>query len=198
MSAQSWLDLILSPTMDPRGLVSNTSFSTGPGAFLRSTNWLQAVAWVSPPMKVSAPGVGTTSNIMAVNPQDFTSIEAAATWNATHAMTTNNAQLPLVAEGLMFLRSGTNFQNNLFFDITGGTTLVGVQLSFRDNSYTAGDFTAGATGTIPVFDFGAGPFSGAGKQMTVTLLQPGRFSMGLRLVDNAGNYSMFPMEWIVI
>ncbi len=197
MNAQSWNDLLLQSTMDPRGLISNAGFVSTGGLFLRSTTWLQAVTWVAPPMKVSAPGVGTTSNIMAVNPQDFPSIEAAATWNATHAMTTINPQIPLVNEGLMYLHAGSNFYNNIYLDITGGTTLVSVQLSFRDNSYTAGDFTAGATGTIPVFDFGTGPFMGLGKLFQVTLLQTGRFQMGLRLVDNAGNYSMFPMDWLV-
>jgi hypothetical protein len=32
----------------------------------------------------------------------------------------------------------------------------------------------------------------------MSLLTTGRFSVALRIVDNAGNYSLFPMEWIVL
>ncbi|MDP4198492.1 MAG: hypothetical protein Q8922_00860 [Bacteroidota bacterium] len=113
-------------------------------------------------------------------------------------MTTNNPQLPLVVEGLMYLKSGP-FTNNIFLDFTGGATSTDVQLGFRDNSYTSGDFTAGATGTIPVFAFPGAPvtYGGTGHILSVTLLKPGRYSMGIRIVDNVGNYSLFPMEWIV-
>ena len=197
---QSWLDLITMPTMDPRSLISTISFQGQLATFTRSPNWLQATAWVPPVIKVTPSGTpATTSNLMANNPQDFASIEAANTWNGTHAMTTINPQLPLVSEGLMYLRYGGNFINNIFFDFIGGASSTDIQIGFGDNSYTAGDFTAGPIGTIPVFAFPtSATYSGTGKMMAITLLQPGRYSMGLRIVDNSGNYSMFPMEWIVI
>ena len=81
MNAQSWYDLVTMPTMDPRGLIATTSFQDQAGAvqngsFSRSTNWLQAVTWVAPPMKVSARTTNTTSVINALNAQDFESIDA--------------------------------------------------------------------------------------------------------------------------
>lgn len=205
MSVQSWLDLPVSPTIDARTLIQSCAFidqagTSQGGLFQRSTNWLKAVTWVSPVVKVTAYGtVSATSNLVAVNGQDFTSVEAAATWNGTHVMTTNNAQLPLVSEGLMFLKAGTNFINNVFFDFNGGVTSTDVQIGFRDNSYTSGDFTNSATGTIPVYAFPTTTtYGGTGRQLSLTLLQTGRFHMGLRIVDNGGNYSMFPMEWVVL
>jgi hypothetical protein len=203
MNAQSWFDLAMQPTQDPRSLIGMISFedqanAAQAGTFTRSTNWLQAAIWVAPPMKVTPRATLTTAFIIAANPNDFASAEFAAAWNAAHAMTSINPQLPLVAEGLMYLKAGP-FMNMVYLDITGGTTSTDVQISFRDNSYTSGDFTNGAAGTIPVFAFPTTTtYGGTGRALTVTLLKPGRYSMGIRIVDNAGNYSMFPMEWVVV
>jgi hypothetical protein len=201
-TVQSWYDVITQSTMDPRNLISNPNFQDQAGAgqfgsFLRSTNWLQAVTWVAPVIKVS-PSVAAPASIMATNPQDFASIEAAQTWNATHAMTSINPQLPLVSEGTVFVKSGTNFVNLIPLDFIGAATSTSVQLSFRDNSLVAGDFTAGASGTIPVFDFGSATFGGTSHVLQMTLLQTGHFQMGIRVIDNGGNFSMFPLDLIVL
>jgi hypothetical protein len=74
-----------------------------------------------------------------------------------------------------------------------------VQISFRDNSYSGGDFTNGGTPTIPVFAFPTSTtYGGTGRNLQLTLLKTGRFSMGIRIVDGGGNYSMFPFELVVL
>ncbi len=200
-SPQSWFDLATSPTMDPRSLISTIQFQDQAlayvvGSFTRSTNWLQATTWVASPLKVTA--FSTQPSFLASsNNQDFGSVEAANVWNATHAMTSLSTQLPLVSEGLMYLKAGP-FINNLFFDFAGGVTSTDVQISFRANSLTNGDFSNGGTGTIPVFAFPSVTFGGTTKNMQITLLQTGHFQMGIRIVDNSGNYSMLPLDWIVL
>jgi hypothetical protein len=79
----------------------------------------------------------------------------------------------------------------------GGTTYTDIQLSFRDNAASSGDFSGGSTGSIPVASF-AGNFTGA-VDLKVVLKQFGRFSMMLVLKDNgSGNYSTFEMEWNIV
>ncbi len=202
-SAQSWNDLIMSPTMDPRGLVANTTLQDSGGIartgnFVRSTNWLQAATWISPVIAIT-PSATTAAFIQANNGQDFSSIEQVNLWNSTHAMTSINPQLPLCMEGLVYLRGSTSFTNFLPLDfLSGMVNSTSVQLSFRDNSLSGGDFTAGSTPTIPVYDFGSFTFGGTSHFLALTLLKTGRFSMGIRVLDNNGKFSMFPMEWIVV
>ncbi len=202
MNPQSWNDLVLQPTMDPRSLIANpvlvdSGATSRDGSFLRSVNWLQSVTWVAPVIKFT-PSATMAAYIMANNPQDFDSIEAANLWNTTHAMTSINPQLPLVSEGLIFGKAGSNSNNNYPIDFIGGATSTDIQISFRDNSFTGGDFTSGGTPTIPVFAFPSATYGGTSKLLTMTFLQTGRFSLGIRVVDNSGNYSMFPIELIVL
>jgi hypothetical protein len=113
-------------------------------------------------------------------------------------MTSISTQLPLAVNALMILKASPKFLNNVFFDFLGGATSTDIPFSFKDNSLTSGDFTNAATGTIPSYSFGSTTFGGTGKMLTVSILTPGRYSVALRIVDNAGGYSLFPMEWIVL
>jgi hypothetical protein len=200
---QSWLDLSVQSPMDPRSIIQSLAFINGAGAstgavFARSTTFLQNVTWINPPMVVSPYVTPNIPFVVCPNVQDFASVEAANTWNGTHAMTVNNAQLPIAVQKIMFLKAGTAFVNNIFLDFTGAATSVDIQFSFRDNATTSGDFVNTAQGSIPVFALSGTTFSGTGKALAVTLLRTGRFSVGLRIKDNGGNYSMFEMEWIVL
>ncbi|MFI5200889.1 MAG: hypothetical protein ACHQNE_00695 [Candidatus Kapaibacterium sp.] len=201
---QSWFDLVVMPPMDPRGIIQSVLFqnqagASQPASFARSATFLHNSTWVNPPMIVTQPGGGTSPGfVLAANPQDFDSMVAAQNWTSLHAMTVTSAQVALSVQKLMFLKAGMKFVNNIYLDFTGGATSTDIQLSIRDNSATSGDFQGAPTGTVPVFSFPSTTYGGTGKQMQLTLLQPGRFNVGLRIIDNSGNYSIFEMDWIVL
>jgi len=204
---QSWFDLVVMPTMDPRSIIQTASFEDHVGTmqaatFQRSGSWLSpgAPPWVQSPLSVSA-GMGSTlANVTVPNVYDYASIEAANTWNTLHQMTpATPTTLPLAVQQIMFLKAGTAFVNNLFLDWKGAVTSSSVQLSFRDNSVTSGDFQNSATATVPVFMFPAtATFGNTGRNFQVTLLRPGRFNVGIVVLDSTAAISMFEMEWIVL
>ena len=70
---------------------------------------------------------------------------------------------------------------------------VNFELSYRDNAGTRGD----AQGTVPVISFSGTSFTDP-LVLYVTLKQVGHVSMGLRAIDNAGNWSMYESEWIIV
>jgi hypothetical protein len=196
---QSWFDLVVMPTMDPRSIISAVTFESSGGGqtagiFARSSTWLHASTWVNPPLIVSQ----TAANVVCQNVQDFSSVEAANTWNGLHLMTAQNNQLPIAVQKIMFLKAGTAFTNNIFLDWSPTVTSTDVQLSFRDNSATSGDFQNAAAATVPVFAFSGATFGSTARMLQVTLLRTGRFHVALRIIDNSGNYSMYEMEWIVL
>ncbi len=92
---------------------------------------------------------------------------------------------------VIFLRGGPAWEMSIPINF-GGATYNDLQLSFRDNAGTRGDYA----GTVPVIAF-QGLFTGA-QTLSVTLKSPGRISMGLRSIDLSGNWSMFEMEWIIV
>ncbi len=199
--AFSWYDYATQSPRDPRTIVQSISFMDQTGAtqlatFLRSTTWLQAATWVAPPMDVT-PRTTFVPTINAPFGNDFQAQELAAQWNAQRAMTVLNAQYPIAVQKEIILRAGMQFANLFALDFTGGATSTDIQFSFLQNSLTSGDFTSGASGTIPVFAFPSATYGGTSRVMTVTLLRPGRYAVALRIKDNTGNYSLFEMDWLV-
>jgi hypothetical protein len=202
---QSWFDLVVMPTMDPRSIIQTASFQDSTDTmraanFQRSGNWLMPGPWSVSPLNVTMPGGSVTPNVSVPNVYDYASIEAAATWNTLHQMVAPNpASLPIAVQQIMFLKAGTAFDNNLFLDWKAGVTASIVQLSLRENSVTSGDFQNSGTGTVPVFAFPlTATFGNTGRNLQVTLLRPGRFNVGIVVFDSALNTSMFEMEWIVL
>ena len=78
----------------------------------------------------------------------------------------------------------------------GAATYTDLQISFRDNAATPGQFTGTGTGTIPAFLF-TGALTGT-VAMQVTLNMLGSFVMAISARDGSGNSSMFEMEWVVV
>ncbi len=200
---QSWFDLVVMPTMDPRSIIQTASFEDSTGTmraatFLRSQNWLLPGPWIQSPLNVTTPAGILIPNVTVPNAYDYASIEDANTWNTLHQMVApipNN--LPFAVRQVMFLKAGTAFVNNIFLDWAVGVTSASVQLSFRDNSMTSGDFQNSGAGTVPVFAFPAATYGSTGRNFQVTLLRTGHFHVGLNILDNSGNCSMFEMEWFV-
>ncbi len=203
--ATSWNDLIIMPPADPRSLISFLALTDQTGAtqlasFLRSATWLNAAkTWVNPPISTSLPGFNATSHIVATNPYDFDAVIQTNEWNTTQAMTLPVAGLPIAAQKIMYLKADPRFTNFVYFDFAGATTSTDIQLSFRDNSTTSGNFQNSGVATVPVLAFpNSATYGGTGRALQVSLTKPGRYVMGLRIVDNTGNWSMFEMDWIVL
>ncbi len=199
---QSWFDFPMMTRMDPRTIIQAIAFedqggTMQNGAFTRSATWLQNVVWADAPMIVT-PFATVPPAVTVPNTQDFISQQIAIAWNASHAMTATNTKLPKAVEKIMYLKAGAAFVNNIFLDWAGVITSTDIQFSFRDNSATSGDFTNSASGTIPVFTFPTVVFGGTSRRLTVTLLRAGRFSVGIRIFDSAGNWSLYEMDWIVM
>ncbi len=201
---QSWYDFAVMPPMDPRSIVQTISLqdqggTMRPASFARSVSWLHAApTWANPPLIVT-PFSTAVPNVTVPNTNDFGSVEAAAAWNSLHAMTSTSIFVPIAVEKIMFLKAGTAFVNNIFLDFIGGVTSQDILFSFRDNSVTSGDFTGGGAGTIPVFAFPTAPtYGGTSRNLQVTLLRPGRYSVALRIFDSAPNWSIYEMDWIVL
>ncbi len=204
LSIQSWFDLVVMPTMDPRSIIQTASFEDQGGtmraaSFLRSMDWFVSATWINPNLSVTVPAAGLIPNVTVPNVYDFASIEDANAWNTLHQMVAPSPlTLPIAVQKIMFLKAGTAFVNNLYLDWKAGITATSVELSFRDNSATSGDFQNAAAGTVPAFVFpSTATYGGLGRNLQVTLLRTGRFIVGLRIVDSTGSPSMFEMEWIV-
>ena len=191
------------PPIDPRSLIQMISFEDQANVnqvagFTRSTTWLQNVTWLDAPLIVT-PAATKTAVIAAPNAADYQSLQDAIAWNSTHAMTPLSTKLPKAVEKIFFLKAGGQFINQIYLDWNIGVTSTDVQFSFRDNSVTSGDFTNSATGTIPVFAFpNTSTYGGIGRLLQVSLLARGRYMVGMRIVDNSGNWSLYDMQWIVL
>lgn len=201
---QSWSDLMVMEPMDIRSVVATTQFQDAggtirPGSFLRSKTWLNNATWVNPPMVVSPVSTVTTPFINAVNAGDFEAMVEAQVWNSTHQMSNPTTGLPLSVQKILFARGDPRFMNTFYLDWTGGaTSTFDVELSFRDNSATGGNFQNAAQGTIPVFSFPANTYGGTGRVFNLILMRKGRFSLALRLIDGGGNYSMFEFDIVAL
>jgi hypothetical protein len=193
------------PTMDPRSIISTAAFEDSTGTmhaatFERSPSWLLAGPWGQSPLNVTTPTGSLIPNVTVPNVYDYASLEEANTWNTLHQMVAPvPTSLPLAVQKIMFLKAGTAFVNNLFLDWKAGVTSGSVQLSFRDNSVTSGDFQNSGTGTVPAFIFpSSATYGGLGRNLQVTLLRPGRYTVGIVTLDSAVVTSMFEMEWFVL
>jgi len=200
---QSWYDLPLMQPMDPRSIISFVQFDNnagGPvlGVFQNSATFLNNTAWVASPLSLSAGTGGTSPTCTALaGIQDYQSFVAAQQWINSHGVVRTNTQLPATVQKIIFLKSGNNFLTTFFLDFAGGVTSTDIQLSIRDNSVTGGNFLDSATGTVPAFTF-SGAFGGTSRKLAICTNGPGRVSMGMRVIDNASNWSMFEMDWNIV
>ncbi|MCZ2102408.1 MAG: hypothetical protein LC107_12835 [Chitinophagales bacterium] len=123
-------------------------------------------------------------------------VSDAKQWNFTHITSNPNPVLAMPMRNVIFLRGGTDWRMEIPLALGGGQ-YPNLQLSFRDNAGTRGDYA----GTIPVIDFSnaVAPFSG-NVTLNVVLRTTGHVFMALRAIDNSITpvWSMFAMEWIIV
>lgn len=188
--AQSWNDLAITSPGEIRDLLADAYLNSTQATFKRSTTFLN-VAWVV--NNISFTGVAASS---ALRTDDLGMVANAAQWNFSHACVNTAASLQTPLKKIVFLRGGTDWQMSLQLAF-GGVTYTDIQLSYRDNGSSGGDFTGSGQGSIPVVHF-AGNFTG-NVDLKMTLKQFGRFPMTLVLKDNAtGQYTAFELEFNIV
>jgi hypothetical protein len=195
---QSWFDLPMVEPMDPRAIIQAITLDDDTGAsiiplFMRSTDFIKNTTWATSPLGLSNPAT-RIPQVLAVNNSDYEAEYVARDWNATHGMVRSNMQLPPTVAKIVFAKAGNRFTNVFWVDWSGASNSTDVQLSFRDNSATSGDFTNASSGSVPVFAWSGSTFSGTGKRLQITFTRPGRFSLVLRVIDGTGSWSMFELE----
>ena len=109
-------------------------------------------------------------------------------------MVNASANIPQSMNKLVFMRAGKNWQNKIEVAF-GSSTFNSVQLTFRDNLGTTGQFLNSATGSVPVINFGNGITGN--QQLILPVLQPGIYNMVL-VMTTGGNWSTFEMECVVL
>ncbi|MEO6939921.1 MAG: hypothetical protein ABI444_07265 [Candidatus Kapaibacterium sp.] len=202
-SPQSWFDLPLMPPMDPRAIISFVQLDDNGGLprnaqFQNSNSFNAPVTWAASPLSLSAGTGATLPQCVAVTPQDFEATQNAIQWIASHGVVRPNTQVAPSVQKIIFLKAGNAYITTFFLDWAGGVTSTDVQLSIRDNSATGGNFLNGAAGTVPAFTWSGNTFGGTSRKLSVCTTGPGRIAMGLRVIDNGGNVSMFEMDWNIV
>jgi hypothetical protein len=189
IAVQSWQDLQIAMPVDPKSIIANASLVVTQGIYTRSTTFLEA-AWAASPLAFT----GNNTQLITLNGTDASTIADAAQWTLNHQMVNVAANIPTSLNKLVFLRAGKAWQNQIEINF-GASTYTSVQLSFRDNLGTSGQFLNSATGAVPVISFSGGITGN--KVLNLTLTQTGVYSMVLVMVTG-GNWSAFEMEWVVL
>ncbi|MBS1913713.1 MAG: hypothetical protein JST22_17125 [Bacteroidetes bacterium] len=184
---ESWLDLTNMKPRNPLDLIVNAKIGAAQGTFLNSTSYLTSGTWYNSPLIVT--GQATCS---ALGTDNQLLVADADQWNFQHQTVNLSSALPPPLQKLMFLRGGTQWQMSIPINF-GGTTFTDIQLSFRDNAATRGDYS----GTVPTISWTSVGFAGS-TNLQISLSQTGRAAIGIRLIDNSGKYYMHEMEWVIV
>jgi hypothetical protein len=207
----SWIDFQSMTPNNPLDLIDYAELRTVPGLFLNSNNFLIPGGATTPPVSpplgppppapptpwVASPFAYNGLPVCNANGTDNIQMVSDATqWNFQHQTADTSAYAAIPIRKVIFLRGGTQWAMDIPLAL-GGANYANLQLGFRDNAATRGDFS----GTYPVIDFSnvGVPFTG-NVTLRVILKTMGHVSMVLRAIDNAGpaNWSMFEMEWVIV
>ncbi len=173
------LDLIANARLDSTSgvLINSNSFSHPSGSALP----------IQSPFLLNGKPTCVALNSSGDDPND------ALQWNFAHLTRNLNANLAPPLDKVIFLRSGLRWEMKIPINLGTGV-YSDLQLSFRDNAGTRGD----TSGTVPVIAFNTSATFTGGVVLTVTLKYTGHAVMGLRAIDNGGNWSMYESEWIIV
>lgn len=210
-SINSWVDLSKMTPQNPMDLIAYAEMRLIPGFYVNSSTFLipggQSAPPVSPPFGPPPPLPPTAwaPSPFAVNGQitcqanesdNMQMVSDARDWNMQHQTVDTSAFAALPIRKILFLRGGTQWMNSIPLSLGPGN-YSNLQLSFRDNAATRGDYA----GTYPVIEFAnvGTPFTG-NVNLNVVLNMMGRVSMVIRAIDNSvpGVWSMFEMEWMIV
>lgn len=186
---QSWYDLSIIPPIDPRLLIADARIGSSQATFTRSTDFLQTT-WANHAVAFS----GNTL-CEAWETDNLWKVEDAAQWTMVHQTGNFTSAIAPPLRKVVFLRGGRQWKNTLEVDL-GATTFTDIQMTFRDNAASAGNFANSANGSIPVFLW-TGNFTGK-VNLVLSLQDFGRYSLVLKLKETALLQSMFEMEFIIV
>jgi hypothetical protein len=188
---QSWYDLPIAKPSDPRRLIRNASLNSTQGVFLRSSTFSHpSGSWNTSPLTLN--GTPTCATLWTDNQL---AVAEAAQWNFMHGTKSVDPNISPLLSDLIFLKAGDAWVMAIPLS-AGATTLTDIELSYRDNAATSGSYVGTSAGGVPVISF-TGSFTG-NLNLNITLAKGGRTQLALRAIDNAGNYSMFGLECIIV
>jgi hypothetical protein len=181
-ASQSWIDFIHAAPPSILDIISNATLASNAGTFINSSNYAAPGTW-----NAAVTTVNANPTVAAVGTDNLQSVADAAQWSFLHQTANLLAATPIPLQKILFLKAGTDFQNNIVLAMGG--TFTEIQLGFRDAAGTRGD----AQGTYPVIDW-TGSFSG-NVTLGLTFNRPGYYALGL-WGKIASNYYM--MEIIAV
>lgn len=189
INVQGWQNLQVATPIDPKSVILNAAMNFTQGIFTRSINFLEA-AWSASPLAFT----GNNNKLNSLNGTDASTVAEAIQWTFDHQMVNVAANIPTAMNKLIFARAGKYWDNQ--FEINfGASTYNNVQLSFRDNLGTSGQFLNSASGAVPVISFGN---SITGVQLLhFTFSQPGVYSLVL-VMQTGANWSAFEIECVAL
>ncbi|MEP7218618.1 MAG: hypothetical protein ABI876_06855 [Bacteroidota bacterium] len=183
----SWIDWANAEPQSPLDLIANATLNGTQGVFARSSNYWNPGSWYSGGNPFT---LANSPTCVALGTDSQQKIADAAQWNMQH-LTANTTGAPPLRK-VIFLRGGLDWEMHIPLAF-GASTYVIAELSMRDNAGTRGD----SQGTVPVISFSSASYTG-NVSLNVTLKGFGRTAMGLVVKDNAGNWSMYESEWIIV
>jgi hypothetical protein len=191
MLPQSWYDFSIAAPEDPRDLISNVALNGVEGDFLYSQTFSHpSGSWIATPLTLNG-----TPICFSLWTDNQLAVAHAAQWNFLHGTISTDPKISPLLNNVIYVKAGNAWQMTIPIS-TNGITLTDIQLSFRDNAATSGDYIGATSGGIPAFSF-PGMFSGS-LTLDITFSSTGRVQLALRTIDNSGNYSMFGFECVIV
>lgn len=192
-TVQSWNDYQCQAPTDPRDILAIAFLGATAGTWFLSSNYNKpagASVWIASPISYFG------ESIVATNASDEQQqVFDATAWNARHTTVNILAATAPPLKKTVFVRAGVAWSNAIPLTLGASPQFTELQLSLLENAATRGD----AQGTIPVYRWSAGPYSGP-QTLGLVFNKPGRYSLGLLGINNNStpDYSMFEMDVIAI
>ena len=165
-ASQSWIDFIHAAPPNILDIIANATIGGTAGTFINSSTYAAPGTWSAALTTVNA-----NPTVVALGTDNLQNVADAAQWNFQHQTANLLAATAPPLQKILFLKAGTNFQNNIVLAMGG--TFTELQLGFRDAAGTRGD----AQGTYPVIDW-TGSF-GTTQTLGLTINRPGYYALGL-------------------
>jgi len=190
---RSWNDLALQMPVDPRDIIAYAAIGGTAGRWYLSSDYnlpAGSSVWINTPVSYASAAVVSTN---ATDQQQ--QVFDATAYNFLNASVNILSTTAPPLRKTIFLRAGIGWTNGIPLACGSSPLFTEFQLSLLDNAATRGD----AQGTIPVFRFASGTYSGT-QNLTLVFKVPGRYSLGLMGINNNStpDYSMFEMDVVVV
>lgn len=192
-SVQSWNDLQCQMPTVPREVIAIALLGNAVGAWTLSSNYNRpagASVWIASPIAYSGES-SLSTNALDEQQQVFD----AGVWNAQNTTVNILTTTAPPLRKMVFVRAGASWTNAIPLALGVSPQFTELQLSLLENAATRGD----AQGTIPVYRWATGPYTGS-QILSIVILSPGRYSLGLMGINNNStpDYSIFEMDVVAV